>query len=212
MLAHRLAERWRWVRREGSVVDFLRPDGKTQVTVEYVGRQAGAHRHRGDVHAAHRRTSKEAQCARTSTRRSSTRSMPAEAGSDADHRVTTSTPRAGSSIGGPHGDSGLTGRKIIVDTYGGMGRHGGGAFSGQGPVQGGSHRASYAARYIAKNMVAAEPGRRGARCRSAYAIGVAEPVSVMVDTFGTGHDRRREDREARPRHLRSDADGASSST
>src|SRR5581483_6486603 len=87
-------------------------------------------------------------------------------------------------IGGPHGDTGLTGRKIIVDTYGGMGRHGGGAFSGKDPTKV-DRSASYMARYIAKNIVAAGLARR-CEVQLAYAIGVAEPVSVMVNTFGTG--------------------------
>ena len=94
-------------------------------------------------------------------------------------------------VGGPHGDTGLTGRKIIVDTYGGMGRHGGGAFSGKDPTKV-DRSACYMARYIAKNLVAAGLATR-CEVQLAYAIGVAEPVSVMVNTFGTGTDSRRED-------------------
>ena len=97
---------------------------------------------------------------------------------------TTSTRPAAFVVGGPHGDTGLTGRKIIVDTYGGMGRHGGGAFSGKDPTKV-DRSACYMARYIAKNIVAAGPGRR-CEVQLAYAIGVAEPVSVLVNTFGTG--------------------------
>ena len=108
-------------------------------------------------------------------------------------------------IGGPHGDTGLTGRKIIVDTYGGMGRHGGGAFSGKDPTKV-DRSACYMARYIAKNIVAAGLADR-CEVQLAYAIGVAEPVSVMVNTFGTGTDRRRAAGGTGARELPADAQG-----
>ena len=113
-------------------------------------------------------------------------------------------------IGGPHGDTGLTGRKIIVDTYGGMGRHGGGAFSGKDPTKV-DRSACYMARYIAKNLVAAGLATR-CEVQLAYAIGVAEPVSVMVNTFGTGRDRGRPYRRTGPRELPADAARPSSIT
>ena len=106
-------------------------------------------------------------------------------------------------IGGPHGDAGLTGRKIIVDTYGGMARHGGGAFSGKDPSKV-DRSAAYAARWVAKNIVEAKLARR-CEVQVAYAIGVAQPVSIMVQTFGTGVHARRAAREDRRRGLRSDA-------
>ena len=108
-------------------------------------------------------------------------------------------------IGGPMGDTGLTGRKIIVDTYGGMGRHGGGAFSGKDPTKV-DRSACYMARYIAKNIVAAGLADR-CEVQLAYAIGVAEPVSVLVDTFGTGKIDEKQDRRPGARELRADAEG-----
>ena len=105
-------------------------------------------------------------------------------------------------VGGPHGDTGLTGRKIIVDTYGGMGRHGGGAFSGKDPTKV-DRSACYMARYIAKNIVASKLATR-CEVQLAYAIGVAEPVSVMVDTFGTGVDSRRALHRTGAREFRAD--------
>ena len=113
-------------------------------------------------------------------------------------------------VGGPHGDCGLTGRKIIVDTYGGWGRHGGGAFSGKDPTKV-DRSAAYMARYVAKNIVAAGLADR-CEVQLAYAIGVSEPVSVNVDTEGTGRDRRRADLRAGPRVLPAHAVAASSST
>ena len=106
-------------------------------------------------------------------------------------------------VGGPHGDTGLTGRKIIVDTYGGMGRHGGGAFSGKDPTKV-DRSACYMARYIAKNIVASKLATR-CEVQLAYAIGVAEPVSVMVDTFGTGTYSRRAFHGTGARELHTDA-------
>ncbi len=110
-------------------------------------------------------------------------------------------------IGGPMGDTGLTGRKIIVDTYGGMGRHGGGAFSGKDPTKV-DRSACYMARYIAKNIVAAGLAER-CEVQLAYAIGVAEPVSVLIDTFGTAKVDESQDRRAGSRELQADARRAS---
>ena len=179
-LAHRLTQRLAEVRKSKKV-DFLRPDGKSQVTVEY--RDGKPFR---------------VDCVVVSTQHSDT--VPNE---DLRHAVMEYVirpiipahmldaktkyhinPTGRFVIGGPMGDAGLTGRKIIVDTYGGYSRHGGGAFSGKDPSKV-DRSASYMARYIAKNIVAAGLASR-AEVQLAYAIGVAEPVSVMVDTFGTG--------------------------
>ena len=179
-LAHRLTQRLAEVRKSKKV-DFLRPDGKSQVTVEY--RDGKPFR---------------VDCVVISTQHSDT--VPNE---DLRHAVIEYVirpiipahmldaktkyhinPTGRFVIGGPMGDAGLTGRKIIVDTYGGYSRHGGGAFSGKDPSKV-DRSASYMARYIAKNIVAAGLASR-AEVQLAYAIGVAEPVSVMVDTFGTG--------------------------
>ena len=111
-------------------------------------------------------------------------------------------------VGGPHGDAGVTGRKIIVDTYGGAAPHGGGAFSGKDPTKV-DRSACYMARYVAKNVVAAGLAER-CMVQLAYAIGVAEPVSVLIDTFGTGTGRRRQDQRDRARALQADAARASS--
>ncbi len=180
MLAHRLVKRLSEARREG-LLDFLRPDGKSQVSVEY----AGGKPVRVDAVVV-------------STQHSDRISTPDLREAVRKHIIDPVVPAnmvdAGTSyhinptgrfvIGGPHGDTGLTGRKIIVDTYGGMGRHGGGAFSGKDPSKV-DRSACYMARYIAKNVVAAGLATR-VEVQLAYAIGVAEPVSVMVNTFGTG--------------------------
>ena len=180
-LAHRLVQRLSEVRRAG-VVDFLRPDGKSQVTIEYIdGRPVRV------------------DCVVISTQHSesvSTRDLhdavlnevikpviPARM-MDKNTRVHIN-PTGRFVIGGPMGDAGLTGRKIIVDTYGGYSRHGGGALSGKDPTKV-DRSACYMARYIAKNLVAAGVARK-LEVQLAYAIGVAEPVSVMVETFGTGN-------------------------
>ena len=134
------------------VLDYLRPDGKSQVTVEYDGRQAGAHRHGGDLHPAQRQGFHRDSCGPRSRSTSSTRCIPPDM-VDAGTKYHIN-PTGRFVIGGPHGDTGLTGRKIIVDTYGGMGRHGGGAFSGKDPTKV-DRSACYMARYIAKNIVAA---------------------------------------------------------
>jgi S-adenosylmethionine synthetase len=180
MLAHKLVRQLSEVRRAGTL-KFLRPDGKSQVSVEYVdGKPARidavvvSTQHDDDV--------------TTETLRAEVKKhiidpiLPKEM-IDANTKFHIN-PTGRFVIGGPHGDTGLTGRKIIVDTYGGMGRHGGGAFSGKDPTKV-DRSACYMARYVAKNIVASGLADK-CEVQLAYAIGVAEPVSVMVDTFGTG--------------------------
>lgn len=179
-LAHRLARRLTEVRKDGTL-DYLRPDGKTQVTVEYENDRP-----------------KRVDTIVISTQHSDTVSLDTILEDlkkhvidvivdadmmDAETKVYIN-PTGRFVIGGPQGDSGLTGRKIIVDTYGGMARHGGGAFSGKDPTKV-DRSAAYAARYVAKNIVAAGLARK-CEIQLAYAIGVAQPVSVLADTFGTG--------------------------
>ena len=179
-LAHKLTRRLSEVRKDGTS-SYLRPDGKSQVTVEYEGDKP----------------------VRVDTVVISTQHHP-DIGSQTIYNdilekvilpvipselITKDTkyyinPTGRFVVGGPQGDSGLTGRKIIVDTYGGMARHGGGAFSGKDPTKV-DRSAAYAARYVAKNIVAAGLADR-CEVQLAYAIGVAKPVSIMVDTFGTG--------------------------
>ena len=180
MMAHKLVQRLSTARREG-VLNFLRPDGKSQVSVEYVDN-----------------VPKRIEAVVISTQHSpevSTEELRAEVKKHIIDPIVPSNmvdsqtkyhinPTGRFVVGGPHGDTGLTGRKIIVDTYGGMGRHGGGAFSGKDPTKV-DRSACYMARYIAKNIVAAKLATR-CEVQLAYAIGVADPVSVTVDTFGTG--------------------------
>ncbi|MGD0500581.1 MAG: methionine adenosyltransferase [Bryobacteraceae bacterium] len=180
MMAHKLVRRLSEARREG-VLDFLRPDGKSQVSVEYVNG-----------------VPKRIEAVVVSTQHSpevSTEELRREVKKRIIDAVVPSgmvdsqtkyhiNPTGRFVVGGPHGDTGVTGRKIIVDTYGGMGRHGGGALSGKDPTKV-DRSACYMARYIAKNIVAAKLATR-CEVQLAYAIGVAEPVSVAVDTFGTG--------------------------
>jgi S-adenosylmethionine synthetase len=180
MMAHKLCQRLSEVRRQG-VLNFLRPDGKSQVSVEYANGMP-----------------KRIEAVVISTQHSddiSTEALRAEVKKHIIDAVVPANmvdsqtkyhinPTGRFVVGGPHGDTGLTGRKIIVDTYGGMGRHGGGAFSGKDPTKV-DRSACYMARYIAKNLVAAKLASR-CEVQLAYAIGVAEPVSVMVNTFGTG--------------------------
>jgi len=180
-LAHKLAKRLADVRRAGTL-EYLRPDGKTQVTVRYVdGRPAAIERvlistqHREGADAVIRDDLWEHVIQPI---------LPADLYDAAELRRTLLVnPTGRFVIGGPVGDAGLTGRKIIVDTYGGMARHGGGAFSGKDPSKV-DRSAAYAARHVAKNVVAAGLADR-AEVQVAYAIGVAHPVSVMVETFGT---------------------------
>jgi len=180
MMAHKLVQRLSQARREG-ILDFLRPDGKSQVSVEYAGNQPRrieavvvSTQHCPDV------TTEEL---RYQVKKHIIDAVLPSSMVDSQTKCHIN-PTGRFVVGGPHGDTGLTGRKIIVDTYGGMGRHGGGAFSGKDPTKV-DRSACYMARYIAKNIVAS---RLATRCevQLAYAIGVAEPVSVAVNTFGTG--------------------------
>jgi S-adenosylmethionine synthetase len=179
MLAHKLCRQLSEVRRAGTL-DFLRPDGKSQVSVEYVDGKPV----RIDAVVISTQHSDEID---TPTLRAQVRKhiidpvIPANMVDANTHYHINPTGRF--VVGGPHGDTGLTGRKIIVDTYGGMGRHGGGAFSGKDPTKV-DRSACYMARYIAKNIVAAGLASR-CEVQLAYAIGVADPVSVMANTFGT---------------------------
>ncbi len=179
-LAHGLTRRLAELRKNGRL-PWLRPDGKAQVTVSYEdGRPAG-------VTAVVVSTQHDEEVS-TADLRDAIRSEVIEAVIPADLLDTSTSfhinPTGRFVIGGPQGDAGLTGRKIIVDTYGGMGRHGGGAFSGKDATKV-DRSACYAARWVAKHVVAAGLARK-CEVQLAYAIGVAEPVSVMVDTFGTG--------------------------
>ena len=180
MMAHKLTKRLSEARRQG-ILDFLRPDGKSQVSVEYV---AGKPK-RIDAIVLSTQHSDDVS---TETLRAEVKKHIIDAVIPKD-MIDSGTkyhinPTGRFVVGGPHGDTGLTGRKIIVDTYGGMGRHGGGAFSGKDPTKV-DRSACYMARYIAKNLVAAGLAER-CEVQLAYAIGVAEPVSVMVNSFGTG--------------------------
>jgi S-adenosylmethionine synthetase len=179
-LAHKLVRRLSEVRKSGQV-DFLRPDGKSQVTVQYVdGRPV-----RVDavvVSTQHSESVSNKELHEVITRDVIRQVIP-ESLMDRDTKIHIN-PTGKFVVGGPMGDAGVTGRKIIVDTYGGYGRHGGGAFSGKDPTKV-DRSACYMARYVAKNLVAAGLARK-VEVQLAYAIGVAEPVSVMADTFGTG--------------------------
>ena len=179
-LAHKLARRLAEVRKSGEM-DYLRPDGKSQVTVEYEGDRPVrvdtvviSTQHREDVQMDRLRADVMDKVIRAV--------IPAALLDE--HTKYFINPTGRFVIGGPQGDSGLTGRKIIVDTYGGYARHGGGAFSGKDPSKV-DRSAAYAARWVAKNIVAAGLARR-CEVQLAYAIGVAHLVSIMVDTFGTG--------------------------
>ena len=180
MLAHRLTEQLARARRDGSL-DFLRPDGKSQVTVEY---ENGRPR-RVDtvVVSAQHSDAVKIETVREGILEKVIRPIIPAAMLDKKTKYHIN-PTGRFVIGGPLGDAGLTGRKIIMDTYGGAGHHGGGSFSGKDPTKV-DRSASYMARYAAKNLVAAGLARR-VEVQLAYAIGVAEPVSIMVDTFGTG--------------------------
>ena len=179
-LAHKLAKRLTQVRKEGTL-PYLRPDGKTQVTIEYeddrprrVDTIVISNQHAPEVTTGQIRADIIEQVIRPV--------VPAEL-LDGDTKIYVN-PTGRFVVGGPQGDSGLTGRKIIVDTYGGYGRHGGGAFSGKDPTKV-DRSAAYAARYVAKNIVAAGLADR-CEIQLAYAIGIANPVSINVNTFGTG--------------------------
>lgn len=180
LLAHKITKKLAEVRRTGEI-SYLRPDGKSQITVEYEGHTPI----RIDtivVSSQHGPDATHDQIERDIIEKVIIPVIPAEL-LDKDTKYYIN-PTGRFVIGGPQGDSGLTGRKIIVDTYGGMGRHGGGSFSGKDPTKV-DRSAAYAARYVAKNIVAAGLADR-CEVQLAYAIGVAHPVSVLVDTFGTG--------------------------
>ena len=179
-LAHKLAKRLAQVRKDGTM-PYLRPDGKTQVTIEYeddrpiaVETIVVSNQHSPDVPMEQLRADIKREVIDAI--------VPKELMRPETKIFINPTGRF--VIGGPQGDSGLTGRKIIVDTYGGMGRHGGGAFSGKDPTKV-DRSAAYAARYVAKNIVAAKLAKK-CEVQLAYAIGVAKPVSINVNTFGTG--------------------------
>lgn len=179
-LAHKLAMKLTEVRKNG-MIGYLRPDGKTQVTVEYdddlvkrIDSVIISSQHSEDV--------AQEQIKKDLVKSVIRQVIPSEL-IDSDTKIYVN-PTGRFVIGGPHGDSGLTGRKIIVDTYGGYARHGGGALSGKDPTKV-DRSASYAARYAAKNIVAAGIAKK-CELQLAYAIGLVEPVSIMVDTFGTG--------------------------
>ena len=179
-LAHKLAKRLTEVRKNGTL-DYLRPDGKSQVTVEYddgkpvrIDAVVISSQHSPDI--------SQEQLHEDIRREVIEKVIPAELLDENTKYYINPTGRF--VVGGPQGDSGLTGRKIIVDTYGGYARHGGGAFSGKDPSKV-DRSAAYAARWVAKNVVAAGLATK-CEVELAYAIGVAKPVSIMVDTFGTG--------------------------
>jgi len=179
-LAHKLAKRLTEVRKNGTL-DYLRPDGKSQVTVEYddgkpvrIDAVVISSQHSPDI--------TQEQLHEDIRREVIEKVIPAELLDENTKYYINPTGRF--VVGGPQGDSGLTGRKIIVDTYGGYARHGGGAFSGKDPSKV-DRSAAYAARWVAKNLVAAGLATK-CEVELAYAIGVAKPVSIMVDTFGTG--------------------------
>ncbi|MCP4002673.1 MAG: methionine adenosyltransferase [bacterium] len=179
-LAHKLMARHAESRFSGEL-EFLRPDAKSQVTVEYDGDRPK----RIDAIVLSTQHSEDVSYEDLKARVKEKIIDPVLPGDlvDTETRFFVN-PTGRFVVGGPHGDAGLTGRKIIVDTYGGMGRHGGGAFSGKDPTKV-DRSAAYASRWVAKNLVAAGAARR-LEVQVSYAIGVAEPVSILVDTFGTG--------------------------
>lgn len=188
-MAHTLVYTLARIRKEGKQMTYLRPDSKSQVTIEYDEQHRPVRidtivlstQHDPDVSQEQiRRDVEEILLPRVATRDSKYAALL-----QGDYRLLVN-PTGNFEIGGPHGDSGLTGRKIIVDTYGGRGAHGGGAFSGKDPSKV-DRSAAYAARWIAKNMVAAGVARQ-MLVQVSYAIGVAEPVSLFVDTYGTARE------------------------
>jgi S-adenosylmethionine synthetase len=179
-LAHRLTQRLSEVRKNGKL-SYLRPDGKSQVTVEYDANHKPVRVDAVVISSQHAETIGNDELRSDILKHVIQQTIPANLlDEDTKYHI---NPTGRFVIGGPMGDTGLTGRKIIVDTYGGMGRHGGGAFSGKDPTKV-DRSAAYMARHIAKNIVAAGLADR-CEVQLAYAIGVAEPVSVLVDTFGT---------------------------
>lgn len=180
-LAHKLALRLTKVRKDGTLA-YLRPDGKTQVTVEYDEAGKPVRLDAVVLSTQHSEDVTQEQIHKDIKKYVFDEILPAELVDENTKFFINPTGRF--VIGGPHGDSGLTGRKIIVDTYGGMARHGGGAFSGKDCTKV-DRSAAYAARYVAKNIVAAGLADK-CEIQLSYAIGVAHPTSVRVDTFGTG--------------------------
>ncbi len=180
-LAHKLSRRLTEVRKDGTL-PYLRPDGKTQVTVEYDANGVATRLDAVVLSTQHGEEVEQSQIHEDIKKHVFDVVLPANM-VDADTKFFIN-PTGRFVIGGPNGDSGLTGRKIIVDTYGGFARHGGGAFSGKDPTKV-DRSAAYAARYVAKNIVAAGLADK-CEIQLSYAIGVARPTSIMVDTFGTG--------------------------
>lgn len=180
-LAHKLALQLTKVRKDGTL-PYLRPDGKTQVTVEYDEEGRPVRLDAVVLSTQHDEKVSQEQIHQDIRKHVFDVILPAEMVDE--HTKFFINPTGRFVIGGPHGDSGLTGRKIIVDTYGGYARHGGGAFSGKDCTKV-DRSAAYAARYVAKNIVAAGLARK-CEIQLSYAIGVAQPTSIMVDTFGTG--------------------------
>ena len=180
-LAHKMAQRLTQVRKEGQV-DYLRPDGKTQVTVEYDENNQPVRVDTVVLSTQHSPKAELDQIRKDMIERVIRPTVPAHL-MDENTKIYVN-PTGRFVIGGPQGDTGLTGRKIIVDTYGGSAPHGGGAFSGKDPTKV-DRSAAYAARWVAKTVVAAGLAKR-CQIQLAYAIGVAQPVSILVETFGTG--------------------------
>lgn len=180
-MAHKLALRLAEVRKDGTL-SYLRPDGKTQVTVEYDEKGIPQRLEAVILSTQHDPNVTQEQIYRDINKYIFNKVIPVEMVDDKTKFYINPTGRF--VVGGPNGDSGLTGRKIIVDTYGGMAHHGGGAFSGKDCTKV-DRSAAYAARYIAKNIVAADLAKR-CEIQLSYAIGVAQPISISVDTFGTG--------------------------
>jgi S-adenosylmethionine synthetase len=181
LLAHKLARKLTEVRKNG-LLGYLRPDGKSQVTVEYDNHHNPVRIDAVVISTQHADTVSTEELRQAILKDVIHATLPGKL-LDADTKYHIN-PTGRFVIGGPMGDTGLTGRKIIVDTYGGIGRHGGGAFSGKDPTKV-DRSGAYAARYIAKNIVAAGLAKR-CEVHLAYAIGVPEPVSVLIETFGTG--------------------------
>jgi len=180
-LAHRLAKRLADVRKDGTL-DYLRPDGKTQVTIEYDENDQPIRVDTVVISTQHHEDIDTDQLEKDLMEHVVKSDIPSSLIDEKTKYFINPSGRF--VIGGPQGDAGLTGRKIIVDTYGGYARHGGGAFSGKDPTKV-DRSAAYAARYVAKNIVAAQLAKR-CEVQLAYAIGVAEPVSISINTFGTG--------------------------
>ena len=195
MLAHKLTRRLSQVRKE-EILDYLRPDGKSQVTVEYDGTRPA--RIEAVIISAQHSSLVKIETIREDILEKVIHAVIPSNLLDSKTKYFIN-PTGRFVVGGPQGDCGLTGRKIIVDTYGGVGSHGGGAFSGKDPTKV-DRSASYMARHIAKNIVAAGLADR-VEVQIAYAIGVADPVSVMADTEGTGKVAEEQDRRRRARDL-----------